>query len=323
MGDSNPVVPTTFSMGFEGIDGTLLSSLLSSLATAARELADAARTLKTQGSAAPPAPPSLSPPIGQAVNDFLLSKARGGRSDRYLRQLRVSLGSLVRDRSRVPVDAIDAGVLDSWSRVNRWSPRTRRGYLLDASVFFSWCLRRGWVRVNPVAGVDLPLQEDQAPGIHTPEQVRQVLAYARARDLGACRMMAIRYFAGVRSAEALRLREEDLAGEYVRIEASKSKTRRRRLIRIQPALRAWLDLGGSLPVSEKRIRKVVSGAGVPWPPNATRHSFCTYHLAAFQSAGATALDAGHSEAMLFRHYREVVTPELAAEFWSIRPDPAG
>lgn len=42
-------------------------------------------------------------------------------------------------------------------------------------------------------------------------------------------------------------------------------------------------------------------------------------LAHFGNAAKTALEAGHSEAMLFRVYREVVTPEAAAAFWAIRP----
>ncbi len=29
------------------------------------------------------------------------------------------------------------------------------------------------------------------------------------------------------------------------------------------------------------------------------------------------MEAGHSEAVLVRHYRELVTPAAAAEFWSV------
>jgi hypothetical protein len=61
-------------------------------------------------------------------------------------------------------------------------------------------------------------------------------------------------------------------------------------------------------------------SGAPWPANVTRHSFVSYHLAAFENAGKTALEAGHSEAMLFAHYRAVVTETTALEFWALRPD---
>jgi hypothetical protein len=43
----------------------------------------------------------------------------------------------------------------------------------------------------------------------------------------------------------------------------------------------------------------------------------SYHFAHWQNAAETASQCGHSEAVLFAHYREVVTPEAAAEFWSL------
>jgi hypothetical protein len=49
-----------------------------------------------------------------------------------------------------------------------------------------------------------------------------------------------------------------------------------------------------------------------WPTNALRHIFASYHLAKWQDAAALALQTGHTTtAMLFGHYREVVTPEEA------------
>ena len=106
-------------------------------------------------------------------------------------------------------------------------------------------------------------------------------------------------------------------------------TRRRRLVTISATLRAWLDWtagqGAALPLRDVwarlvRVKKAVRTVGVPFPANAARHSFCSYHLAHFGNAARTALEAGHSEAMLFAHYRELVTPEAAAAFWTIVPE---
>jgi hypothetical protein len=72
-------------------------------------------------------------------------------------------------------------------------------------------------------------------------------------------------------------------------------------------------------MSPNTIKAVVRRSGVAWGHNIARHSFVSYHLAEFGNAGRTALEAGHSEAMLFRHYRALVTPAAAAEFWGIRP----
>lgn len=111
------------------------------------------------------------------------------------------------------------------------------------------------------------------------------------------------------------------------VSASNAKTRRRRLVTIQPNLRAWLDLGGELrPIGAMTVRDVVRGSGVPCPHNVTRHSFVSYHLAHFGNAGKTAMEAGHTEQMLFSKYRELktldgvlLTPEFAAEYWRIVP----
>lgn len=76
-------------------------------------------------------------------------------------------------------------------------------------------------------------------------------------------------------------------------------------------------------IPNTRLAAFTPLSGILWPHNVTRHTFCSYHLAAFGSAAQTALEAGHSEAILFTHYRELVTPEAASKFWSIRPSPAG
>jgi hypothetical protein len=56
--------------------------------------------------------------------------------------------------------------------------------------------------------------------------------------------------------------------------------------------------------------------------NAFLETKTPYNLAQFQNAGKTALEAGHSEQMLFNHYRELVTSEEAAAFWAITPQTA-
>ena len=144
---------------------------------------------------------------------------------------------------------------------------------------------------------------------------------ARASHPAFCRTLAVRYFSGLRSAEAFRLSEAEIKGNYIEVTAAKSKTRRRRLVAITPNLRVWLALGGVLPSgrSTGEIARVAARAKVPWPANVTRHSFCSYHLAEHGNAGRTALEAGHSEQMLFAHYREVCTKAAAQEFFAIVP----
>ena len=107
----------------------------------------------------------------------------------------------------------------------------------------------------------------------------------------------------------------------VEVPARAAKTRRRRLVTIQPNLEAWLALDGELrAIGPMTVRAVIRASKVEWHHNVTRHSFVSYHLAQFQNAGKTALQAGHTEQMLFSNYRELVTPDQAKEFWEIRPN---
>jgi len=213
--------------------------------------------------------------------------------------------------------------VEAWMDRPEWAARTQAGYLADVRVFLNYCLRRGYVARNVAACVEAPVCVDlRPPGIHTPAEVAAVLATARRADLDVLRQLAIRYFGGLRSSETMRLREENLriSEGLIEVPAAKSKTRRRRLVTIQPALAAWLAEGGVLRgMREATIRDVAKRSGVRWSQNVTRHSFVSYHLAGFRNAGETAMEAGHSEAMLYQHYRALVTPAAAAEFWALRP----
>lgn len=329
---SNPVVPTTFPAV---ADGSQAADSQRSLSSASQALAEIGRQLQAvasalAGQASVPSPVPLSPDrafpdqfvtVAEAVNQLLVAKVRAGRGDRYLRQLRCSLAAFVRGRGRRALESITAGEIEGWLLGRDVAARTRANALKDLRLLFTWAARRGYVVTNPALGVELPQgPAGGPPGIHSPEEVRQVLETARRIDPQVCRLLAVRYFAGVRSAEAARLRESDFRPGFLEVPAAKSKTRSRRLVTIQPALASWLALGGELgPMRTDRVRQVVRASGVPWPHNVTRHSFVSYHLAGFGSAARTALEAGHSEAMLFAHYRALVTPEAAAAFWAIRP----
>lgn len=77
-----------------------------------------------------------------------------------------------------------------------------------------------------------------------------------------------------------------------------------------------------LPASNlaKRMRNAKIKANIPWPHDCLRHSFASYHLAMWKSPDQTAHEMGHrSTAMLYAHYRELVTVEDAAAFWSVSP----
>lgn len=299
---------------------THLSSHLSSEAVS--KLA-AALTIALTGTAkAAPVDSGLT--LVELCNEYLTSKARGGRSERYLRQMRCVFLSFGKGRSRMPAGQVTLDDIEAWLHDQHWSARTISGNLSAIRSLYAWGQRRGLVSHNPAHGAEVPSGGNERPIlVHSPQEVRTVLDTAAAQDLDVLRHLAVRYFAGLRSAEAHRIRESDILHEdgVILISASNSKTRSRRLVTISPNLRAWLNLGGTLrAISPNTVKAVVKLSGVTWPHNVTRHSFVSYHLAAGSNAAKTAVEAGHAEAVLFRHYRALVTKKQADEFWNVGPN---
>jgi integrase len=138
--------------------------------------------------------------------------------------------------------------------------------------------------------------------------------------------------AGLRTAELLRLEWEaiDLPRGLINVAASKAKTAKRRLIPIAPNLAEWLRpyagrAGRIFPFSHRvyynKVERLREAVGLEhWPNNGLRHSFASYHLAKHQNAPQLALEMGHTTPrMIFDNYREVVTPDEASSYWTIRP----
>ncbi len=297
-----------------------------------RALADAALLLYKAASAlagvvpvalaAPPPALSSVPTLAEMVNRLVESKARAGRCDAYLQQLHHCYKHLCRGRGSRPVNQVTTAELEDWVYSGKVSPRTVKGRVQYLNTLFTYAGKLGFCPNNPARALEVPTLRPDPPGIHTPEEVRKVLAEAMKQHRGGARCLAIRYFAGLRASEVEKLPPEaiDLARLRIEVSARISKTRSRRLVTIQPNLAAWIEATKVMPADMwKRVEKVWRAAGVPWPRNAPRHSFVSYHLAHFGSSAKTAMESGHSEQMLFAHYRALVTPEAAAEYWGIRP----
>lgn len=273
--------------------------------------------------AAPPPPVAPRRTVQEIGNEFLVSKARTGKSARYLLEIRNNLTHLFEGRMLRAVHTLTSEEIETWANAGNIAARTKRNRITDARIILEFARRRGYIGSNPATALELPPLDNKPVEIMPPAHVAAAMDAAQLHDPDIMRLLAVQFFGGLRCNEAMRICDAEIGARYVEVKAEKCKTRRRRLVTVTPPLRAWLDAGGALPVSNcwQRLVAVKRAAGVPFPANAARHSFCSYHYAHFGSAAQTAMQAGHSEAMLFAHYRELVTPEAAADFWSIRPNP--
>ena len=143
--------------------------------------------------------------------------------------------------------------------------------------------------------------------------------------------LAVQAFAGVRTAELMRLAWHDLErrGGHIEITARQAKTASRRLIPISENLASWLRIAPRNGTERLWIRssnryfegqkRAASRAGMTWKANALRHSFISYRVALTRDISAVALEAGNSPRMIFAHYRELCTEAEALEWFSILP----
>jgi len=65
--------------------------------------------------------------------------------------------------------------------------------------------------------------------------------------------------------------------------------------------------------------KIRKAPKIDWKKNALRHSFISYRVAKSKDVAGVALEAGNSPKMIFEHYRELVTPKEATEWFGIVP----
>jgi integrase len=264
---------------------------------------------------------------GNAFKAFMASKTNDGLRARYLSDLKVRVGRFVEAFEERPLASIEPHEIDLYLRNRGVRPSTRNSISLRLGVFFAFAKGRGWVQSNPVHGMSRAKVSPRPPGILTVEETARLLEAASDVTLP---FFALGAFAGIRTAELQRLEWKDIKWEerLIEVSALSSKTASRRFVTLQPNLLLWLasyryryrgkicpdDLRGRL----ERDRRA---AGITkWPSNALRHSFGSYHLAHFRNANETALELGHHDTTLvFRHYRELVTPGEAERFWRIAP----
>lgn len=264
--------------------------------------------------------------VRAATDELLETKKRDGASRRYLGDLRARLNRFAFDFAKEPIASLTTRGIDDWLRQLLVGGVTRNSYRRRLSTLFGFARRRGYIDANPIRDVERANEHPEPVGILTVDEIENLLNCAAADMIP---FWAIGAFAGLRTAEIQRLSwdEVHLDGNFIEVKAAKAKTGARRIVRIQPNLREWLLLrehkSGLVSPVNLYVRmgqdRALAGLTRPWPNNALRHSYASYHLAMFGDAAKLALEMGNSPRMIFKHYRELVRPAAAAEYWSIQP----
>jgi len=273
----------------------------------------------------------------ELVDELLKVKEADGASKRYLNDLRSRLTRFSESFDGKPVAEITALQIDEWLRSltdketgKRLSPVTRNNFRRVLITAFNFAWGRGYCVGNPAE------QSARAKEIASPVGILTVDETARLLESAAAELVpyiAIGAFAGLRRAELERLdwQEVDLQSGLIEVTASKSKSARRRFVRIKPNLARWLQphaqLSGNVTPKDYGVllANARDAAGIQdWPQNALRHSFASYHLSRFNDAALLALELGHTNSnLVFQHYRQLVKPKEAERYWKIAPAATG
>jgi len=268
--------------------------------------------------------------VSEAFAAFLEAKTKAQRSPLYLKDIRLRVGTFAK-AFFCEVRQLSAQDVADWLEALDVTARTVNNTALLLRTFFGFCQTRQWLSkdVDLMERVTKKNQAKQDIEIFTPSELRKLLHAATPRLATA---IAIQAFAGIRTAELMRMTWDDLERRkgYVEVSASKAKTASRRLIPIQTNLSAWLrlkkkegDENRVWPVIEseyyEQLAKLAEKTGVPWKKNALRHSFISYRVAESKNMAATSLEAGNSPRVIQSNYLELVTEKEAKEWFGIVP----
>jgi integrase len=267
--------------------------------------------------------------VADAVDGLIAAKTAKGVSQVYLADLRYRLG-VFKEALHCDISALVPDDVARFFDGLKLSPRSYNNFLRTLRTFFGFAQRHGWLskEADLLARVE-KRSENRAPvEIFAPKELTALFGSASA-EIAHC--LALAAFAGLRSAEILRLDWRDIerhAG-FIEVAAHKAKTATRRIVPLTENLARWLAIAPRnaarvWPHSKdcffKEMRRAADTARIDWKQNALRHSFISYRLAEIQDVNRLALEAGNSPQMIFRHYRELATPEQARTWFAIRPD---
>ena len=269
--------------------------------------------------------------LAKAIEQLLEAKQTAGRSGDYIAGLRINLGQFSKGRGGAKVDALSLGdveaFLDTKAVASRSTLRSR------LSTLFRFAVRRGWRTDNPCDRLEVVTVPHQPPAILTVDQTRTALNWLRDSAPHALPWFILSTFAGLRPEEAEKTRREDIHEQegWIKVEAQTSKVRQRRLVYPLPCvMRALVGSleAGQLPIPSSTRRRALRGLrgklGLPvWPKDLTRHTGASNWLAHCQSAAQVAESLGHSEMVLRRNYKALVTTEEAKQFFGLCEGRAG
>jgi integrase len=283
--------------------------------------------------------------LTEAIKQFLIHKGvpetvqRGTKLSRHGRDLMLRLDKFSKAFVNGDTGSVSTASVQAWfdslkdDDGKRLSAQSVKNYKTVLANFFGYCVSRGLAFSNPVKATDKIKVRNGDVTVFTPADFRKLLDNAAKMPNGTLAYLVLGGLAGLRSAEILRLDWSDIktAEKFVVVSAGNSKTASRRTVPLCESALAWLErykdsTGKIWPHSERHLHTNLTAcaklAGVEWQDNGLRHSAASYWFAGCNDAGRVAGYMGNSASVIHRHYRALVTPAAALEWFGLAPQKA-
>ena len=285
--------------------------------------------------------------VRELFEELLAAKKADGHSKVYQKDLKFRVGKFAEDFQCAIADVSEAQ-LNEWLRGVKGSPRNRNNFRDAVRVLFNFAESAGYLPKDHIdfEKVARAKGTQSEIGIFTQEEMVKLLNAAKfnpnevkpgfnlryLNSSGLVPLLLLGGFAGLRTAEIERQVWSDvmLNRGFIRVTGANGNTAQKRLVPISENLRKWLTVYwkkeglccdyGRTPDA---IARLAQRAGVKWKHNGLRHSYGSYRMALLQDPAKTAYEMGNSPRMVVRHYRELVLPEEAKNWFGIEPEMEG
>ena len=265
--------------------------------------------------------------VSEVVDEMVRGLRDDGATTGHIKEMERSLGKFATS-FQTNISNISTVEINTYLRDLSVAPGSRNIYRQKIVTLFNYARKSGYLADITTAATKSSKAKEpsQEIEIYSVEEMTRMLLHSSP----ALRpFIVLSGFCGLRSAEAMRLdwKEIDFEKGTVLVPAKKSKTQSRRFAPLPENAAAWLRPHAkpsgqvvTVVMIVNALRRLGPRARVEMKRNGLRHSFCSYRLTATQNADQTALEAGHSAIVLFKHYRQLCTESDAARWFSILPE---
>ena len=272
--------------------------------------------------------------LGQLFDQFL--ETRTLDSKKHQQSLRYTKERMARLHARKVSTLTKDEIEDAFWKLG---PASFNAHIRRVRSVLSFGVKHGYLTKNPALLVEQIKRPRQSVKILPVQEVELMLRTAQANVPEVLPFLCVSLFTGARPEEISKLLWNDfnLEDKVLIIRPEIAKTNRHRRIDLSDNLISWLQtfkrqqgrrvMAGwtraTLSAARHKLWDLMRQAQPTLPKhaphNALRHCYVSHYLVKHGSIDSLLLQSGHSRAVMFEHYLNIVSKADAERYWNLRP----